>query len=60
MKEVKMRIINDFLVDKGKEDFVGILIILKEKKVWIFNNPVHGSYIAFGDNPSIKSNQRNL
>lgn len=54
----KVKIIDDFLVDNGKESHVGILIKHKEKALWIFNNAVHGSYLAFGDNPNVKRNQR--
>jgi len=53
-----MKIVDDFLVDKGKESFVGILIILGKNKLWIFNTPVHGSYLAFGEDPKIKRMQR--
>lgn len=53
-----MNIINDFLVDNGIEQFVGILVEYKKYKLWIFNIPVHGSYIAFGCDPKIITNQR--
>jgi len=53
-----MKIIDDFLVDVGEESHVGILIKYEGKSLWIFNKPVHGSYIAFGSNPSITKHQR--
>lgn len=53
-----MKLIDDFLIDDGKESHVGILIKYKRKLLWIFHNAIHGSYLAFGDNPNIKRNQR--
>ena len=53
-----MNIVNDYLVDDGIEQFVGILVQLKKYTLWIFNNPVHGSFIAFGNDPKIVSKQR--
>ena len=42
-----MEIIDDFLVDKGKEKWVGILLRIKNKQLWIFQIPVHGNDIYF-------------
>jgi len=54
----KYELINDFLVDEGNEIFVGILIKYKTMMVWLFNNPIHGSYLAFGNDPKVTEKQR--
>jgi len=53
-----MKIINDFQTNEGIEMFVGILIKHKKHRLWIFNKPVHGSYLAFGPDPNNPKKQR--
>lgn len=47
-----MEIVDDFLVDENKEHWVGIVVNIGNKIVWIFEDPVHGCDIYFGNSPS--------
>ncbi len=44
-----MEIIDDFIIDKGKECWCGILIKEGDWSVWIFEGRPHGYDITFGN-----------
>lgn len=37
-----MEIKNDFLVEPNQEHWVGVVITINSKTVWIFEEPIHG------------------
>lgn len=46
-----MEIVDDFLVDENKEHWVGVVVSIRDKTVWIFEDPVHGYDVYFGNKP---------
>ena len=47
----------DYVVDDGEERLVGFWFKRENASVWIFHEPVHGYYLAYGDQ-GLPENQR--
>jgi len=51
-----LEFVDDFQVDEEDQRWVGILIIIERKVVWIFEIPVHGQDVCWGPKREIGRN----